>query len=203
MDFIDLLHDCAPIVDVRTMHALVKTESGFNQFAIGVVGGSLIKQPRSLAEAVATVENLEKLGYYYSVGYGQVNKTNFAHYGLTVRSAFDACKNLQVSAKILNSCYTSALRAKGNEQEALKASFSCYYSGNFTTGFKRDFRGQPSYVEKVIGSALGKVTAIPLVSTERKASTEVSTQKNSGLVQSTSGDVYSENSSAAKSTLIF
>ncbi len=162
MDFVDLALQCAPTIHVQTMHALVKTESSFNQFAIGVVAGRLARQPRSLAEAVATAENLERLGYNYSVGFAQVNKHNFSKYGLTIRTAFDSCGNMRAGGRILESCFQSATRKYAGGQPALRAALSCYYSGNFLRGFKPDRPGQRSYVDTVVGNAIPLGHAIPL-----------------------------------------
>lgn len=161
MDFVDLALQCAPTIHVQTLHALVKTESSFNQFAIGVVDGRLVRQPRNLAEAVATAESLEQKGYNYSVGFAQVNKHNFAKYGLTLRTAFDSCGNMRAGGRILEGCFQSAKRQFPNDQAALRAALSCYYSGNFLRGFRPDHAGQPSYVDRVVGNALPLV-AIPL-----------------------------------------
>ncbi|EGC99197.1 lytic transglycosylase catalytic, partial [Burkholderia sp. TJI49] len=43
--FAQLARACAPNVDPETLAALVRTESGFNPYAIGVVGGHLTRQP--------------------------------------------------------------------------------------------------------------------------------------------------------------
>lgn len=150
------------MVHEQTIHALVKTESSFNPYAIGIVGARLARQPRSLSEAIATVENLEKLGYNYSVSYGQVNKHNFSKYGLTYKTAFDPCKNLRASGMILKDCFDRAMKRFNEPQRALLSAFSCYYSGNFSTGFKRDFAGQPAYVDKVVGNAVSFPPAAPI-----------------------------------------
>lgn len=42
---------CAPNIAVDALKALVKTESGFNPYAIGVVGSNEL-QPKNLQEAV-------------------------------------------------------------------------------------------------------------------------------------------------------
>ncbi|MQA40757.1 lytic transglycosylase domain-containing protein [Rugamonas aquatica] len=159
MEFIDLAQQCAPAIDVRAMHALVKTESGFNQYAIGVVGAPLARQPRSLPEALAMTEMLERKGYNYSVGYAQVNKHNFKKYGLTRQTAFDACANIGAGAKILEECFVAARASYSNAQVGLRAALSCYYSGNFSRGFKSEPGGRLSYVDKVIGNALGQADA--------------------------------------------
>ncbi len=153
MDFIDLSAQCAPTVAIETMAALVRVESGFNPFAIGVVRGSLQRQPRSLEEAIATANDLDARGWNFSVGLSQVNKANFKKYGLTNESAFNPCANLRAGSQILEACFTNAVGRYSTTQQALQGAFSCYYSGNYQTGFKQDFAGQPSYVAKIMASA--------------------------------------------------
>lgn len=157
MDFIDFSHlvmQCTPSVHAQTMYAVVKTESSFNPFAIGVVDGRLKRQPRNLDEAIATARNLEAKGYNYSVGIAQVNKHNFAKYGLTIRTAFDSCMSIRAGGTILARCFASAKRKFPNDQKALRAAFSCYYSGNFLRGFRPDRPGDISYVDKVVRNAI-------------------------------------------------
>nr|WP_227747037.1 lytic transglycosylase domain-containing protein [Paraburkholderia franconis] len=161
--FAQLAHSCAPNVDVVTLAALVRTESGFNPLAIGVVGAHLAHQPASLAEALATVQVLETRGYSYSVGLSQVNNRNFAKYGETAATLFEPCRNLRAGAAILTDCFARSSRAPVDQQMALRAALSCYYSGNFTTGFRA------GYVGKVVMSARmnavrGGVEPIPVVS---------------------------------------
>lgn len=139
----------AQAVSPAVMHAIVSTESGYNQYAIGVVNGRLVRQPVNLAEAVATAKMLHERGYNFSLGLGQVNKFNLKSHGLNFETAFNPCENLRASSKILNNCYERALKQFKDSNTAQKAAFSCYYSGNFKTGFKPDFKGQPSYVNKI------------------------------------------------------
>lgn len=140
------------------MAAVARVESGFNPFAIGVVGGRLDRQPTSKDEAVRTAKMLEDAGYNFSVGVTQVNRYNLPKYQLDYDKAFDPCDNLRVGALILKDCFDRARLRVAGEQEALRAAFSCYYSGNFSTGFKPDTSGQPSYVQKVLASAGSKAT---------------------------------------------
>lgn len=154
MDFLALAQQCAPAVHPQTMAAVVRVESGYNPYAIGVVGGRLERQPTNKAEAVATAKALEQAGYNFSLGVGQVNRYNLPKYGLDYEQAFDACQSLRVGSLILKECFDRArAQVKGGEQEALHAALSCYYSGNFSTGFRPDFLGQPSYVQKVLNAA--------------------------------------------------
>jgi len=135
------------------MAAVARVESGFNPFAIGVVGGRLVRQPANKAEAVATAKSLEQNGFNFSMGLGQVNRYNLPKYGMDYETAFEPCENLRVGAAILSECFARAKKTLVSDQAALQAAFSCYYSGNFSTGFRSDFQGQPSYVEKVLSSA--------------------------------------------------
>ncbi len=129
---------CGPLaVPEDVMAHVVHVESSRNPFAIGVVGGRLLRQPRNLAEAVATVRMLEARGYNYSIGLAQVNRVNFARFGLdTPEAGFDVCNNLAAGAKILAECLQ---RHGGRWGDA----FSCYYSGNARTGYEH------GYVQKV------------------------------------------------------
>ena len=127
-------------VPAEVMHHVVDVESGYNPYAIGVVGSQLVRQPQSLSEALATVQMLESKGYNFSVGVAQVNRANLTRYGLdSYEKAFDPCQNLAVGSRILNACYYSSGGDWGK-------AFSCYYSGNFVTGFR------DGYVQKVYNS---------------------------------------------------
>lgn len=137
------LPDCPNIQVPRDiLAAVVRVESAYNPFAIGVVGNRLSRQPKNLDEALATVRDLESRGYNYSVGIAQVNRSNFAKYGLNkAELAFDVCANLEAGSKILKECFSRTNSDWGK-------AFSCYYSGNFVTGYKH------GYVQKVTDSFL-------------------------------------------------
>ena len=124
LDFTQLAQQCAPSVHPVTMQAIARTESEFNPYAIGVVGGRLARQPRDSEEAVATARALEARGINFSVGLGQVNRFNLARYGLTYETAFDPCANLRAGSAILHDCYQRASAAYGQGQRALRAATS-------------------------------------------------------------------------------
>lgn len=127
-------------VSMDVMQHVINVESSRNPYAIGVVGGALVRQPKQLDEALATVRMLEEKGYNFSIGLAQVNRYNLAKYGLdSYEKAFQQCPNLQAGSKILAECY-------GRSGKDWGKSFSCYYSGNFTTGFRH------GYVQKVFAS---------------------------------------------------
>jgi type IV secretion system protein VirB1 len=145
--FAALAQTCAPHVDTQTLAAVVRVESGFNPYAIGVVGARLQRQPRNYEEAVATAQALAERGYNFSVGLGQVNVHNLPRYGETIETAFDPCRNLRVSGEILQRCFARSADGTRDQQGALRDAFSCYYSGNFATGYRQ------GYVARVIASA--------------------------------------------------
>lgn len=127
-------------VPAEVMQHVVNVESSRNPFAIGVVGGQLVRQPQNLGEAVATVNMLEQKGYNYSLGVAQINRANLGKYGLdSYAKAFELCPNLVAGSRILAQCYASAGGDWGK-------AFSCYYSGDFTTGY------QDGYVQKILNS---------------------------------------------------
>ena len=146
VNFNAAVKQCVKDIDPDTFQAVARTESSFNQFAIGVVKGSLKKQPTNLADAVAAVKMLREQGYNFSMGLVQVNRQHMKKFNLTDESIFDICTNLRVGGEILKDCFS---RAKGDEQQRLQQALSCYYSGNFRTGFK----SSDNYVKRVVDNA--------------------------------------------------
>ena len=143
--FLALAMACAPQVDAATARALVAVESGFNPHAIGVVGGVLERQPRTVSEARATATALRQQGWDFSVGLAQINQRNFDRLGLTLASAFDPCENLRAMQAVLGECFDRAGRLSP-PKVAIRQALSCYYSGNFVTGFDH------GYVRRVVAA---------------------------------------------------
>lgn len=141
-----LVATCAPAVAADTAQALIAVESAGNPFAIGVVGGALVRQPATLQEALVTAAALEVGGWDYSVGLGQINRRNFKRLGLTPSTALQACSNLAAMQVILGDCFARASRPDGSTlarpQAALRDAFSCYYAGNFATGYRHGYVGR-------------------------------------------------------------
>ncbi|WP_416270391.1 lytic transglycosylase domain-containing protein (plasmid) [Burkholderia cepacia] len=164
LDFLSIAQRCAPQIDPTTMAAIVRTESGFNPYAIGVVHGRLRRQPLSAAEAVATARALKETGWNFSVGLAQVNRENWPAYGMTPENAFEPCRNLAAGAAILHSCFSAAAKAsefrvltdhQSDVQAALRAGLSCYASGNFSTGYRT------GYVQHVVENAATPKSSVP------------------------------------------
>ena len=146
-NFLALALACAPAVHPQTAQAIVQAESSFNPHAIGVVGAALERQPRSRAEALVTALQLQRGGWNFSVGLAQINLHNLTRLGLTLETAFEPCSNLQSMQSVLLDCFRRASERHGNPQHALRRALSCYYSGNFRTGFDH------GYVRRVVAGA--------------------------------------------------
>lgn len=145
--FFALALSCAPQVHPGTAHALVAIESAFNPWAIGVVGGALVRQPRSSAEALVTIHSLQTQGWNFSVGLAQINQRNFARLGLTPATSLDPCANLRAMQTVLTDCYArSAPHIPA--QLALRQALSCYYSGNIDSDWRH------GYVQRVTRAAM-------------------------------------------------
>ena len=152
--FLALAAACAPQVDAGTAQALVAVESAFNPHAIGVVGGTLMHQPRHRAEALATARSLQAAGWNFSLGLAQINVHNLERLGLDLASAFDACRNLGAMQTVLAECHERA-GPTPSPQNQLRRALSCYYSGNFQTGFEH------GYVRRVVRAASAGQAAPP------------------------------------------
>lgn len=164
------------------MERIALVESGKNPFAIGVVGGKLVRQPKSAAEAIATAKALDVAGWNFSLGVGQVNKFNLARFNLDFHSVFDPCNNLRAGAAILAECDLRA-RKQFSGKEAIDAAHSCYYSGNFTRGQQPDTPGGTSYVQRIDKapaslSDLSEAVPIEVIRTTAKAPQSVQMVSN-------------------------
>lgn len=154
LTFIAITTLCAPLVHPSTAQAIVSTESSFNPLAIGVVAGVLERQPRSLEEALATAQDLRTRRRDFSVGLAQINVRNLDRFGMSMADGFDGCKNLAAMQTVLRDCYERA-DSKDEPQFALRRALSCYYSGNFSTGFRH------GYVSRVVRNAQKTARAPP------------------------------------------
>lgn len=165
-------------VPLDVMQHVVRVESSYNPYAIGVVGGHLVRQPKNLPEALATVRMLESRGFNFSLGLAQVNRFNLGKYGLdSYQKAFQKCPNLQAGSRILAECYK---RLGGDWGK----SFSCYYSGNSVTGFRH------GYVQKVFASMRQSETTSTAGSTE--GAIEVVSRPSRRVVAVSRHPVYSQ-----------
>lgn len=176
--FVALAAACAPQVHADTVRSLVAVESGFNPYAIGVVGGRLDRQPRSHAEALATASALQAGNWNFSVGLAQINVGNFDRLGLSLAMAFEPCRNLAAMQAVLRECFERSATHDSTPQRALRQSLSCYYSGNFTTGFRHGYvrrvvLAAPRPTSRAPPSPVATSVAPPLASPASKAIKEL------------------------------
>jgi type IV secretion system protein VirB1 len=136
-----LLASCSIDVSTHILQPLVQLESGYNPYAIGVVGSS-VRQPRSLHDFIQTISDLNNKNKNYSIGLAQINIKNLQRFKIPVLDAVEPCNNIKLSSVILKECYK-----KYND---IGKMLSCYYSGNGDAGFRRDFNN--SYVERFLSS---------------------------------------------------
>lgn len=173
LEFAALAQQCAPTVAVPTLAAIVKTESAFRPYAIGINrGGKLSWQPRSKDEAVVTARWLITNGYNIDMGLGQINSANLKRLGMSVEDVFDECKNLAAAATILSNNFNHTKRLTANSETALHMALSMYNTGHPQRGFRN------GYVQRVVANMGQKVaqatppvgvTPIPLARAGRKA----------------------------------
>lgn len=131
---------CAPAVAPSTLLAVVRTESGLDPFAIGLNGpGGGRMRLGTRAEAVRRAQGLIAAGRNVDLGLGQINVRNLAALGLSVADAFDPCRNLAASAKVLEAGYRRAAPSAGQEQRALRTALSFYNTGDPERGFRNGY----------------------------------------------------------------
>lgn len=130
---------CAAQIHPAIVNAIVKTESNFNPFAIGINKGvgRLSKQPTSYAEAVTTAKQLLARGINIDMGLAQINSSNMTWLGLTVEMAFHPCHNLQAMQMVYLHCLQKA--KKGSQGTLEQRAWSCYNTGDTKRGFTNGY----------------------------------------------------------------
>lgn len=147
---LSLANECQTRVDTNVIQRLINIESSGNPYAIAVKGVPIVKQPKTMEEAIQAAKQLDKLGFNFSVGLMQINHTNFDKTNLTIETAFDYCKNIDAGSQIFKECHDRAkIKFKDKSStDILNHAASCYYSGNFEYGFKKEGKNNVSYVDK-------------------------------------------------------
>ncbi|MBJ7264312.1 MAG: lytic transglycosylase domain-containing protein [Burkholderiaceae bacterium] len=183
MDFPTLARHCAPDVHISTLAVVVRHESAFNALVIGVNSKPHRSiRPASRQEAVKEVRKLISQGADFDAGYGQINIRNWKRLGVTPETIFDPCVNLAAAQRVLVDCYKRAATLHGPGQTALYASFSCYNTGNLSSGFKN------GYVGKILTAAGLPVPA--LMKTAQASPSSPSGSKRQGLSKSPRPDAF-------------
>jgi type IV secretion system protein VirB1 len=161
-----LAAECAPSVAAETLLSVVKVESGFDPLAIGVNGAPAIRvRANSREEAAGKAAALIADGRSVDLGLGQINSRNLDWLGITIAEAFDPCRNLAASARVLQDGYARGARRDDGEQPALLAALSYYNTGHPDRGLRN------GYVAKVTKAAAAIVPALkPAANTAPPAS---------------------------------
>ncbi|NKN10541.1 lytic transglycosylase domain-containing protein [Rhizobium laguerreae] len=129
--FVDLAQNCAPIVEVRTLAAVISLESRFKPFAIRINSGPpLERQPASKAEAIELATSLAADHQDIQIGLGGIGLEELRKLKLSISDAFDPCLNLKATATLLNSYYRLALHAGADTTQAEKVMLQSYYGRN-------------------------------------------------------------------------
>lgn len=151
-----LAESCAPTVAPETLLAVVQVESRFNPYAIGVnKAARLQRQPATKDEAIRTAGALLAAGRNIDLGLGQINSGNLGWLGLSVADAFDPCKNLAASARVLTENYAAAARRDPSEQSALRVALSLYNTGDQARGFRNGYVAKVERAAGVVPALLG------------------------------------------------
>ncbi|ANP89240.1 lytic transglycosylase domain-containing protein [Rhizobium leguminosarum] len=129
--FVDLAQNCAPMVEVRTLAAVISLESRFKPFAIRINSGPpLERQPASKAEAIELASSLAADHQDIQIGLGGIDMEELRKLKLSISDAFDPCLNLKATATLLDGYYRLALRAGADTTQAEKIMLQSYYGWN-------------------------------------------------------------------------
>lgn len=140
IDLVILAQECAPSVPIKLIHSLVRKESAFKPFAIGMDSKfGVVKQPETLAEALETVKKLKRDGRKFSVGLAQIHVSNVELFNLSWEQAFDPCTNLHTGELILNEFYNKAISFGYKDTSALWAMLRGYNCGNINCSVSNQY----------------------------------------------------------------
>lgn len=147
--FAHFLAKCAPHIHPLTMSAVAGVESKRYPLRIHINGNKqLAHQPYTLQQAVSTAIWLERRGFSFDVGIGQLNNANVRKYRLSWQQAFDPCTNLSVAGDILLGNFLAERPTHRNDQAAIQRALSRYNTGSPARGFSN------GYVRKVEAEAI-------------------------------------------------
>jgi type IV secretion system protein VirB1 len=186
MDFLILAQQCAPGIEQRLVTRLMRQESSFNPYAIGLDGNAAYKpQPNSYEQAVEVAEKLIKEGQTFSVGIAQIHISNVRSFGLTWRQAFHACTNLSYGQQIFLDFHKKALAAGLQGDAAVYAALRGYNSGSIyaavSNRYANSIMGQGSAAGAAAPQRKGRAaTAEPSASSYRESWAESPTVRSDG-----------------------
>jgi type IV secretion system protein VirB1 len=126
--FVDIAQNCAPMVQMETLAAVVSLESKFQPFNIRINSGKpLAAQPASKAEAIEIATSLITDRQDIRIGLGGIGVEQLQRLNLSVSDAFDPCLNLKATATLLDGYYRLAQRSGRNPEGAETVMLQSYY----------------------------------------------------------------------------
>ncbi|WP_349436780.1 lytic transglycosylase domain-containing protein [Pararhizobium sp. A13] len=126
--FVDLAQNCAPVVEIRTLAAVVSLESRFEPFAIRINSGPpLASQPASKEEAIELATSLVADHQDIQIGLGGIGMEELRKLKLSISEAFDPCLNLKATATLLDGYYRLAVHAGADAAQAENVMLQSYY----------------------------------------------------------------------------
>lgn len=126
--FVDIAQNCAPMVQVETLAAIVSLESRFLPFNIRINSGMpLPAQPASKAEAIEVATSLIADHQDIQIGLGGIGVEELRKFNLSVSDVFDPCQNLKATATLLDGYYRLALRFGADTQRAETVMLQSWY----------------------------------------------------------------------------
>ncbi|WGM09138.1 lytic transglycosylase domain-containing protein [Arsenophonus nasoniae] len=173
-----LISQCAPDVSPETIKTIIQVESGGNPYVVANVTDKTSHRFNSEKEAINFIDKLQHQGKKYSAGLMQIYVENFKHYPLTNKTVFNPCQNIKAGAAILKKCFLQAKKGNIDNQTAIRKAMSCYYSGNFTRGFKNEKDGK-SYVQRIEEKILPSSYVVPAIKKKEENEEEKLTEKKS------------------------
>ncbi|MBA8840608.1 lytic transglycosylase domain-containing protein [Ochrobactrum sp. RH2CCR150] len=126
--FVDIAQNCAPMVQIETLAAVVSLESKFQPFNIRINSGKPVAaQPASKAEAIEIATSLIAGLQDIQIGLGGIGVEQLQRLNLSVSDAFDPCLNLKATATLLDGYYRLAQRFGRDPEGAEMVMLQSYY----------------------------------------------------------------------------
>lgn len=139
-DIVALVARCAPQVHPATMLRLLKVESGFQPFLIGVNGvDHRVIASASAAAAATKAAELIAAGKNFDIGLAQINSANLERLKLSVNDVLEPCTNIRTGARILTENYVRFRPTVATDQAALDAALSAYNTGKPIDGLANGY----------------------------------------------------------------
>jgi type IV secretion system protein VirB1 len=147
-----LAQTCAPQSAPETLAAVAWAESRFDPLAIGVNRGPRpARRARNAAEAARIARDLLEQGANLDLGVAQINSDNLEWLGLSPEAAFDPCRNLAASDRVLRAGYRPT--AGETPQQSLRVALSRYNTGHPERGFRNGYVARVEAAAATLGLA--------------------------------------------------